>query len=85
MFAQSSRRILSTLGDFLVSLVFFNHRGHNVCTEFAEDNFYSWRLFGILGIFLITEITMFASCLYRVHGAFINLQFSVNNSFNTLL
>ncbi len=60
MFAQSSRRILFTLGDFLESLVFFNHRGHNVCTEFADDTFYSWRFFGILGIFSITEITMFA-------------------------
>ncbi len=65
MFAQSSRRILFTLGDFLVSLV-FNHREHNVCTEFTEDTFYTWRLFGILGIFLTTEDTMFAQSSRRI-------------------
>jgi len=66
MFAQSSRRILFIPGDFLVSLVFFNHRGHNVCTEFTEDTFYSCRLVGILGIFLTTEDTMFAQSSRRI-------------------
>ncbi len=66
MFAQNSRRVLFIPGDFLVSLVFFNHRGHNVCTEFAEDTFYSFRLLGILGIFLTTEDTMFAQSSRRI-------------------